>query len=80
MNVGLTMRPVARPDLLHQRQAEALRRAALDLADHGLRVERTADVLRRADPDDSRQAEILVHLCHDAHGADREGDMRALAQ
>ena len=63
---------VARLDLLHQREAEALRDAALDLALDRERVDRLADVLRGADPDDARQAEVDVDLGDDAHRAGRE--------
>ena len=72
--------PVARLDLLHQREPEALRDAALDLAVDGLRVERLADVLRRADPDDAREAELDVHLGDDAHRRADERDVGALAR
>ena len=63
---------VAGLDLLHQREPEALRGAALDLALDRLRVDRLADVLRRADPDDARQPELDVDLGDDAHRRDRE--------
>ena len=56
---------VARLDLLHQREPEALRGAALDLALDRLRVDRAPDVLRGPDPDDPRQAELDVDLDHD---------------
>ena len=39
-----------------------------------------ADVLRRADPDDARQAELDVDLGDDAHRGAREGDVGALAR
>ena len=60
---------VARLDLLHQREPEALRRAALDLALDRERVDAPADVLRGADPDDPRQAELDVDLDDDPHRA-----------
>ena len=69
---------VAGPDLLHQRQAEALGGAALDLTLDGERVDRLADVLCRPDPDEPRQAELDVDLGNDAHRRDRERDMGAL--
>ena len=72
--------PVARPDLLHQRQAEPLCGAALDLPLDGERVDRLADVLRGADPDDAREAEVDVHLGDDPHRRDGEGDVGALAR
>ena len=72
-------RAVAGHELLHQREPEALRGAALDLALDRERVDRLADVLRRADPDDARQAELDVDLDDDAHRGDRERDVGALA-
>ena len=69
---------VARPDLLHQREAEALGGATLDLALDRERVDRLADVLRRPDPDEPCEAELDVDLGDDAHRRDREGDVRAL--
>ena len=70
---------VARLDLLHQCEPEALRGAALDLALDLLRVDRRADVLGGADPDDSREAELDVDLGDDPHRAGSECDMGALA-
>src|SRR5581483_4350162 len=70
---------VARLDLLHQREAEPLGRPALDLTGDRLRVDRPADVLRRADPDHAREPEVDVDLGDDPHGGDRERDVRALA-
>ena len=67
---------VARQDLLHHREAEPLRRAALDLALDRLPVHRLADVLRRADPHDARQSEVDVHLDDRLHRRARERDVR----
>ena len=41
-----------------------------------VRLERVADVLRGADPDDAREAELDVDLDDDAHRGDRERDVR----
>ena len=71
--------PVARLDLLHHGEAEALRDPALDLALDRLPVDRPADLLRGADPDDAGEAEIDVDLRDDAHRRDRERDVGALA-
>ena len=46
----------------------------------GLRVDRLADVLRGADPDDAREAELDVDLGDDPHRARSEGDVRAVAR
>ena len=67
MKLAFVITAVAGLDLLHQREAEALRGAALDLALDRLRVERLADVLGGADPDDARQPEVDVDLGDDAH-------------
>ena len=61
------------------REPEALRDPALDLALDRLRVDRPADLLRGADPDDARQAELDVDLGDDPHRRDGERDVRALA-
>src|SRR6266487_4420269 len=58
--VGVEDAAVPGLDLLHQREAETLGGAALDLALDCLRVDRLADVLRSPDPDDARQAELDV--------------------
>ena len=79
MKLALRISPSRVMDLLHQREAEALGGAALDLALDRERVDGLADVLRRADPDDARQAELDVDLDDDAHRGDRERDVRALA-
>ena len=71
---------VARLDLLHQREPDALRGAALDLALDRERVDRLADVLRGADPDDAGEAELDVDLGDDAHRGHGEGDVGALAR
>ena len=70
---------VAGLDLLHQREAEALGDPALDLALDRLRVDRAADLLRGADPDDAGEAELDVDLGDDAHRGNRERDVGALA-
>ena len=44
-----------------------------------VRVERPADVLRGADPDDPGESEVDVHLGDDASSRARERDVRALA-
>jgi hypothetical protein len=67
-------------ELLHQREADALRGAALDLAVDGERVQRAADVLRRADPDEPRQPELKVDFRHDLHRRQGEGDVGSLAE
>ena len=72
MKLAFVISAVARLDLLHQREPEPLRGAALDLALDRLRVDRLADVLRRADPDDAREAELDVDLDDDAHRRDGE--------
>src|SRR4029079_15493798 len=71
--------PVSRLDLLHQREPETLRDAAFDLAFHGAGIDRLADLLRGADPDDARETELDVHLRRDFHRADAERDVRPLA-
>src|SRR4029078_4592178 len=55
-------------------------RAALDLSLDLLRVDRLADVLRGADPDDAREAEDDVVLGAVLHRARRGRDVRALAR
>ena len=67
---------VARLDLLHERKPEALRGAALDLPLDRSPAECGTDVLGRADPDDSRETEIDVHLDDDPHRRQRERDVR----
>ena len=62
MKLAFVISPSAGLDLLHQREAEALRGAALDLALDRQRVDRGADVLRGPDPDDARQPELDVDL------------------
>ena len=59
-------------DLLHHRQAEALRDAALDLPDHGQRVERPADVLRRGHLDDLDESQLGVDVDDGAMGDEGE--------
>jgi hypothetical protein len=61
-------------DLLHQREAEPLSRATLDLADHALRVDREPDVLRRRELHHPHQAELLVHVDHGPLCAEQETD------
>ena len=46
----------------------------------GERVERLADVLGGADPDDARQAELDVHLGDDPHRRAGERDVRPLSE
>ena len=79
MKLAFVIRPSRVLDLLHQREAEPLRGAALDLALDRERVDRLADVLGGADPDDAREAELDVHLGDDAHRGDGERDVGALA-
>ena len=69
-------RAVARLDLLHERESEALRGSALDLPFDGRAAERLADVLCRSDPDDARETELDVHLDDDTHRRHRESHVR----
>ena len=62
MKDGLRIRPVDDLDLLHQRQAHALRAAAVDLAEDRLRVDRPADVLGAGQLDHLDQAELDVDV------------------
>ena len=72
---GVADHAVLELQLLHQREAEPDRRAALDLALSALRVDRAADVLRGRDLHDSHQPELLVHLDDGALGHEREVDV-----
>ena len=63
-------------DLLHQREPEALRDAALDLALDRLRVDRLADVLRGRDLDHAHEPELDVDVDHRAVGGERERHVR----
>ena len=65
-------------DLLHQREPETLRDAAFDLPLDGARIDRFADLLRRADPDDARESEVDVDFGDDLHRTDAEGNVCAL--
>ena len=76
MKLAFVISAVARLDLLHQREPEALRGSALDLPLDGRAAQRLADVLRRSDPDDAREAELDVDLRDDAHRRDGERDVR----
>ena len=58
-------------DLLHHRQAEALRGSTLQLALHGERVDRLADVLRGRELHDLQQAELCVDVDNGAVRGER---------
>src|SRR3954471_14502056 len=68
--------PVADLDLLEQREAEALRRPALDLALERLRVHRAADLLRRRELDDAHESELAVDVDDRAVRGERELQVR----
>ena len=73
--------PVDDLDLLHQRQPEALRDAALDLALDRERVHRLADVLRGRDLDHPHEPELGVDVDDRAVRGERERHVRvALAE
>ena len=76
MNDGVADLAVDHLDLLHQRQPEALRDAALDLALDRLRVDRLADVLRGRDLDHAHEAELDVDVDDRAVGGERERHVR----
>ena len=59
-------------DLLHQREAEALRAAALDLTFEGLRVHGPADLLRGRELDHPHKAQLDVHVHDGAVRGERE--------
>ena len=80
MKLAFAISAVARLDLLHQREPEPLRRAALDLALDRSGLTALPDVLRGADPDDAGEAEVDVHLHDDPHRRDRERDVRGAAR
>src|SRR5437016_7888022 len=62
--------------LFHQRQAEALGAATLDLPQHALRVERATDVLRDGQLHHPDQTELGVDLDHCPRRAEGEGNVR----
>ena len=76
MNDALRTCAVDDLDLLHQREAEALRDPALDLALDGQRVDRLADVLRRRDLDHAHEPELDVDVDDGAMGGERERHVR----
>ena len=63
-------------DLFHHSEPQALRGATLELALHGERVDRLADVLRRRELDDFDQPELGVHVDHRAVRGERELHVR----
>ena len=80
MNDGVADEAVGHDDLLHHREAEALRDASFDLADDRQRVQRPADVLRGRDLHDPHEAELDVDVDDGAVGDERERHVaRALA-
>ncbi len=76
MNDALRTSAVDDLDLLHQRQPEALRDPALDLALDRQRVHRLADVLRGRDLDHPHEPELGVDVDDRAVGGERERHVR----
>ena len=62
MKLGLRTTPSSTMQLLHHRQADALRDAALDLAGHLQRVQHLADVLRGGEVHDAHEPELGVDV------------------
>ena len=69
------MIPSSSLHLLHQREPDPLRGAALDLALGALRVHDAAGVLRRRDLEDAHEPELLVDLDDGPLGGEREADV-----
>ena len=69
------MRPSLELELLHQREPEPDRRAALDLPFGALRVDHAPGVLCRCDLDDAREAELLVDVDDRTLGDEGEADV-----
>ena len=75
MNDAFAHRAVPQLDLLHHREAEPLRDAALELADDALRIDRLPDVLRRRDLHDLHQTDVHVDVDDGAVRREEERDV-----